>query len=42
LTKEELALQKQYEDLRVLRQQAEEIWRQKEALLQGQVDKVRV
>ena len=34
LTKEDLALQVQYEGLRALRQQADTIWKQKESLLQ--------
>ena len=34
LTKEDIALQQQYEGLRALRQQADSIWKQKESLLQ--------
>ena len=41
LTKEDIALQKQYEELRVLRQQADAIWSRKEDLLQGQIDQYR-
>ena len=34
LTKEDIALQQQYEGLRALRQQADDIWKRKESLLQ--------
>lgn len=38
LSKADIALQAQFEDLKRLREQAETIWRQKEALLQSQLD----
>ena len=40
-TKQDLALQQQYEDLRKLRSQVDSIWKTKQNLIQSQIDKCR-